>query len=942
MADIYGFPDDEVARIAAAVRGFESATPRQGNIPGGTRPDHNFTRIPFRNTSAETIPAYAVMRVTDAIVVDDIKVFTVAKPNTSLGRLYLINGPKEVPQYSAGVEPGSGHGSFLWHASDVLYDTAATPAYGESWGPQDGTWTLKKWRYGFTIKGGNTGSGATAKTIAVQHFVNEVRGKTSGTISADGGTGTVNVYDGDGTIVTGTTITATNIGDELTNGAEVIVFWCGGTWVISPRGAADPDFIGKADGNIDGTTGTVSVWTAEFGADTLNNVSGCYGIGITTGDRVAAFYIYGVPVLVNLEESVEGDVVVFQLTAAKTSALADTAAVLMELVAGVWTTTGTAITVTDRYTANGRGMWFAPNGARGFARRGVDGKYDIIYMQRRDLFVRFQAISDWDGGEFLANIISESMFQHGDLPPAIVAGVQIFDPNQIFPQAKTDCFGLAVFNDTLNRYEVVAVDSLVMYATCELNATLNRFDATASLDVVTWLGQSTKPFGRNPIAIPITADNLYGFSANNGALAHVVYYRQTNRFVLLGVTRRQDTVVFELTATLALGGEAAAVTCDLDAGEYDTTATAITVVDPYQSPGCWSGVAGYRGVATRNTERQDNKFDILWMERKALIVQFELTASVSAGSSAGATVTTYFQHGNKNPGATVTVYDPANIFSTGVSGDKGHAIWNDISGHYEIITGKGSSTVEWHRGTADAAIAKGASGTVSRYTDGTNTDSGVNDTVFVDRENIRAGTVVAYQKLGSNFYEVECEPRFDFYRGTADAAIAKGATGTVSRYTDGTNTDSTLNDSVINDYEYIPSGAKVTYLRLGSNFYAVGVDTAIAIHRGVTSSTSTKGGTCTVDRYIPGTTTDSTINDTVNTPDAAIANGKNITYLEQAGTMYAMQWGKQTLKMVVGTNSPRIKSGNAQIEASCIADVEVDSKETAAFEDKIALTSTCP
>jgi hypothetical protein len=62
------------------------------------------------------------------------------------------------------------------------------------------------------------------------------------------------------------------------------------------------------------------------------------------------------------------------------------------------------------------------------------------------------------------------------------------------------------------------------------------------------------------------------------------------------------------------------------------------------------------------------------------------------------------------------------------------------------------------------------------------------------------------------------------YRGVTDAAINKGASGTVSRYEPGTTTDSEINDTVHNDFANVASGKKVAYVKSGANFYAIAAE----------------------------------------------------------------------------------------------------------------------
>ncbi len=189
-------------------------------------------RVRFKNTSSETVPARGVMRVVAGGASD--RFISIDKPNTSFNRLYLVNGGRDIRAGKMGWATYLTSQSFNFDGGYVLYDTGNTPAYGESWGPQDGTWTIKKYRYGFTIMGGNTGSGATSRTVAVQEPVNEVYGQTNGTCALDG-TCTFDLYDGNNSAITSTSVTVTNRFSTTTiaTAKKGIATWIGGNWLLS-------------------------------------------------------------------------------------------------------------------------------------------------------------------------------------------------------------------------------------------------------------------------------------------------------------------------------------------------------------------------------------------------------------------------------------------------------------------------------------------------------------------------------------------------------------------------------------------------------------------------------------------------------------------------------------------------------------------------------------
>jgi hypothetical protein len=223
---LYGYSENDTARISASVRAFESGRLNQRSDLEQSLQDRNVAKVPFRNDNSGTVPAYGLMRVTGMATVEGKTLFTIDKPNTSFNRLYLVNGPTEV------LTGKRSWGYWLWHADYVLYDTGNTPADGESWGPQDNTWTLKKYRYGFTIMGGNTGTGAASRTIAVQHEVLAFTGKTDAS-HAKSATGTISVYDGNDVDTSINVASVKNKYADLDSGKWVDVSWRGGNWELT-------------------------------------------------------------------------------------------------------------------------------------------------------------------------------------------------------------------------------------------------------------------------------------------------------------------------------------------------------------------------------------------------------------------------------------------------------------------------------------------------------------------------------------------------------------------------------------------------------------------------------------------------------------------------------------------------------------------------------------
>lgn len=264
-ADLYGFSDRDVQRIAYAVGVVERM--RSPRSPPNALADRNYSRLRFRNDNATTAPAYAVMRVTGMVAVDAYPVLTCDQPDSTYRWLYFVNGVTDV------AANAYGWGTWLWHADFALYDAASgTPAYGETWGPTASSWKLSKWHPGFFVLGGNdTGIAGSERTVGVQLPPAEILGKTDTSVTG-GGTATVSVYAG-------------TAGSESDTGQDVVSCYLrsgyvpASTFVKIAVSNGNPyilgdhrQVIGKADSTITkGSTGTFSIYNNE--TDTTDNIT---------------------------------------------------------------------------------------------------------------------------------------------------------------------------------------------------------------------------------------------------------------------------------------------------------------------------------------------------------------------------------------------------------------------------------------------------------------------------------------------------------------------------------------------------------------------------------------------------------------------------------------------------------------------------------------------
>lgn len=137
--------------------------------------------VRFYNDSGGTIPAYGIMRLTGDSTNKGWLV--VSKPNSDFYALYLVNGPDEVG-YRADAR-GSflmGDTASMWDRK-ALYNDAATPGVGQSWGVKNNSWELHQHGPGFIILGDADGT----KVSVMQYIPLEVLVKrTAGSLAADG------------------------------------------------------------------------------------------------------------------------------------------------------------------------------------------------------------------------------------------------------------------------------------------------------------------------------------------------------------------------------------------------------------------------------------------------------------------------------------------------------------------------------------------------------------------------------------------------------------------------------------------------------------------------------------------------------------------------------------------------------------------------------------
>lgn len=153
----------------------------------------NLQWVGIRNDNAGSIPPFGCVRVTGVVIVEAGRVVvSVDQPNTyGCQSNCLINGPVNVGTTS-GSQWGTATRSGIITA---LYDSAdGVPAFGDMWGPQNGTWKLKKNTGGFFCLGApvdTTNHLALFSPAPMLSF----RGQPTTTVAL-GATSPVNVYVG--------------------------------------------------------------------------------------------------------------------------------------------------------------------------------------------------------------------------------------------------------------------------------------------------------------------------------------------------------------------------------------------------------------------------------------------------------------------------------------------------------------------------------------------------------------------------------------------------------------------------------------------------------------------------------------------------------------------------------------------------------------------------
>lgn len=236
MEELIGLTPRDAGRLSRLLTAAEAGAYGPRRPRSRDEPERLYEVWPWHNNSAETCPAFGVVRIDEGTLDGGDPILQGFKPNSTFRRIYLVNGPDDVP---AG---GDGWGTWIWDADWVLYDTGAIPSPGEEWGAKNNEWRLFQHRPGFLVSGPTAGSGSESRVKAVQYLVTHVRVRTD-TAIASGASGTCRVYGGlTGTDDLGQTIAGCQNpgGTSLADEADTVVLWLHGIPHLTSGGSALP------------------------------------------------------------------------------------------------------------------------------------------------------------------------------------------------------------------------------------------------------------------------------------------------------------------------------------------------------------------------------------------------------------------------------------------------------------------------------------------------------------------------------------------------------------------------------------------------------------------------------------------------------------------------------------------------------------------------------
>ena len=142
--DLVAFERESANRIIRAIPFVERMYPH-GNTQTRTSQYADPTIwLPFRNDSGETCPGRSIVRITDVTTMgselggdNDDELYIIEKPNDDWHQCYGVTEANDVADDEFGLLTFS-------PVAIVAYDSGATPARGEGYGPKEGEWAVFK------------------------------------------------------------------------------------------------------------------------------------------------------------------------------------------------------------------------------------------------------------------------------------------------------------------------------------------------------------------------------------------------------------------------------------------------------------------------------------------------------------------------------------------------------------------------------------------------------------------------------------------------------------------------------------------------------------------------------------------------------------------------------------------------------------------------------
>lgn len=228
----------------------------------------NFTWLPFRNDSAETIPPFAMMEVSGVVTDTNRAVLTCIKP-TDDGRFFVSNGPFSV---------GSGDTGSCCASETRIVSYSGTIASGDTIGPVGGSWDASIAGAGLTVIGDTSYEDGYVLASALYPGLLHIKAPSGGIPGRVGGllgTADCDVFQKSSSTVTltGRSVPVFNFGTGAacaSGDRHGIAGWCNGAWYVISEDCDD-----------DGSQIIAGSFTATptEPADAIDTETG--GIGIT-------------------------------------------------------------------------------------------------------------------------------------------------------------------------------------------------------------------------------------------------------------------------------------------------------------------------------------------------------------------------------------------------------------------------------------------------------------------------------------------------------------------------------------------------------------------------------------------------------------------------------------------------------------------------------------